>query len=62
MNTTYVSVELELVLLVLRGFNGDTGPHVDPSHDLLANEVSNLNLVAVGLVVLIDVDVDGETN
>lgn len=38
----------------------DTGPHVNPSDDLLANEVSDLNLEAVGVLVLLDVDVDGK--
>lgn len=55
-----VSGELELVLDVLGGLDVDTGPHVDPSDDLLANEVSDLNLEAVGLLVLLDVDVDGK--
>ena len=58
---TYVAVELELILLVLGGLNLDTGPHVDPSYELLADEVPDLNLVAVGLLVFLDVDVDGET-
>lgn len=55
-----VSGELELVLDVLGSLDVDAGPHVDPSDDLLANEVSDLNLEAVGLLVLLDVDVDGE--
>lgn len=55
-----VSGELELILDVLGGLNVDTGPHVDPSDDLLANEVSDLNLEAVGILVLLNVDVDGE--
>jgi hypothetical protein len=56
----YVAAELELVLLVCGGGDFDTGPHVDSSHNLLANEVSDLNLV-VALGVLVDVHVDGET-
>lgn len=57
----YVSGELELILLVLGDLDGDAGPHVDLSYDLLANEVTDLNLICVGLLVLLDVDVDGET-
>jgi hypothetical protein len=55
-----VSGELKLVLDVLGGLDVDTRPHVDPSDDLLANEVSDLNLPAVGLLVLLKVDVDRE--
>jgi hypothetical protein len=55
-----VSGKLKLVLDVLGGLDVDSGPHVDPSDDLLANEVSDLNLPAVGILVLLKVDVDGE--
>ena len=55
-----VSGELELILDVLGSLDVDTGPHVDPSDDLLADEVSDLNLEAVGILVLLDVDVDGK--
>jgi hypothetical protein len=59
--SSYVSGKLELILLVLRGLNLNTGPHGDPSDELLADEVPDLNLPAVGLLVLLQVDVDGET-
>lgn len=55
-----VTGELELVLDVLGSLNLDTVGHGDTANDLLAQEVSDLNLHAVGLVVLLDVDVDGE--
>jgi hypothetical protein len=57
----YDSSELQLILCVLGCLDVDTGPHVDLSDDLLTDEVSDLNLVAVGLGVLVDVHVDGET-
>jgi hypothetical protein len=56
----YVSGELQLILLVLGCLDEHTGPHNNPSYKLLANEVPDLNLVLVGLLVLLDVDVDGE--
>ncbi|KAH9874671.1 hypothetical protein IAQ61_003861 [Plenodomus lingam] len=56
----YVSSELQLILLVLRCLDVDTGPHGDPSYKLLTDEVPDLNLEYVVLV-LLDVDVDGET-
>jgi hypothetical protein len=56
----YVSGEQKLILLVLRCLDVDTGPHDHPAHKLLANEVPDLNLKLVGLLVLLDVDVDGE--
>jgi hypothetical protein len=56
----YVSGELQLILLVLRCLDGHTGPHDNPSYKLLANEVPDLDLELVGLLVLLDVDVDGE--
>jgi len=55
-----VSGQLELILLVLRRLNLNTGPHDNPSYELLADEVSDLHLPAVGLLVLLQVDVDGE--
>lgn len=57
---SYVASELELILLVLGGLNVDTRPHGDPSYELLADEVPDLNLKLVGLLVLLDVDVDGK--
>ena len=59
--SSYVSGQLELILLVLRRLNLNTGPHDNPSYELLADEVSDLHLPAVGLLVLLQVDVDGET-
>lgn len=38
----------------------NTGPHGDPSYKLLADEVPDLDLELIGLLVLLDVDVDGE--
>jgi len=55
-----VTGELELVLDVLGSLNIDTVGHDDTADELLAQEVSDLNLHAVGLVVLLEVDVDGE--
>ena len=55
-----VTGELELVLDVLGSLNIDTVGHDDTADVLLAQEVSDLNLHAVGLVVLLEVDVDGE--
>ena len=52
--------QLQLILLVLAGLDLDTRPHDNLAHDLLADEVSDLNLVEAGLGVLADVDVDGE--
>jgi hypothetical protein len=56
----YVSGEHELILLVLRCLDLDAGPHDDLSYELLANEVPDLDLPLVGLLVLLEVDVDGE--
>jgi hypothetical protein len=56
----YVSAEYQLILLVLRCLDIDTGPHDDLSYELLADEVPDLNLPLVGLLVLLEVDVDGE--
>lgn len=58
-DVSYVSGELELILLVLRDLDVDAGAHQDSADDLLANEVPDLNLVLV--ILLLDVDVDGET-
>lgn len=55
-----VTREDELVLLVLGDLDLDTGLHGHPSDELLADEVSDLNLPQVRLVVLVQVDVDGE--
>jgi len=55
-----VTGELELVLDVLGSLDIDTVGQDDATDDLLAQEVSDLNLHAVGLVVLLEVDVDGE--
>ena len=55
-----VAGEDELVLLGGRGLDLDTGLHDDAADELLADEVSDLNLEQVGLGVLGDVDVDGE--
>lgn len=55
-----VAGELELILDVLGSLNLDTVGHDDAADELLAQEVSDLNLHAASLVVLLDVDVDGE--
>ena len=55
-----VSEELELILLVIGGLDLDTWLHDDSADNLLTNEVSDLDLVKTGLVVLLDVDVDWE--
>lgn len=52
--------EGELILGVLGDLDVDTVAHGDSPDELLANEVANFDLVAVGLGVLVDVDVDGE--
>lgn len=57
---SYVAGKLQLILLVLRCLDVDTGPHGNPSYELLADEVPDLNLEYIVLV-LLDVDVDGET-
>lgn len=55
-----VAREDELILLGGGSLNINTGLHNDLSDELLADEVSDLDLVQVGLGVLGDVDVDGE--
>jgi hypothetical protein len=60
-SSPYVSGELKLILLVGGSLNVDTRSHRDPSDDLLANEVPDFNLEVVGVLVLLDVYVDGET-
>lgn len=55
-----VAEQDELVLLVLGDLDIDTLGHRHPSDNLLANEVSDLNLPQAGLLVLVEVDVDGE--
>ena len=50
----------KLILLGLGNLNLNTGGHEDPSNDLLSNEVSDLNLPLVVVLVLLQVDVDGE--
>jgi len=52
--------ELNLILLVLAWLDIDTWVHGDPAHNLLANEVSDLDLEQTSLLVLLDVDVDWE--
>lgn len=55
-----VAEQDKLILLGGGGLDFDTGLHNDAANDLLADEVSDLNLVQVGLGVLGQVDVDGE--
>jgi hypothetical protein len=55
-----VTREDELILLGGGSLNINTGVHDNSADELLADEVSDLNLVQVGLGVLGDVDVDGE--
>lgn len=55
-----VAGELDLILLVWRDDNLDTLGHDDTTNNLLADEVSDLDFVESGLVVLLDVDVDRE--
>lgn len=55
-----VTREDELILLGGGSLNIDTRLHDNSADELLADEVSDLNLVQVGLGVLGDVDVDGE--
>jgi hypothetical protein len=55
-----VTGELELILNVGGGEDLNTGLGSDAADVLLTEEVTDLNLSAVGLGVLLDVDVDGE--
>lgn len=55
-----VAKQDHLVLLVLGDLDLDAGLHDYPSDNLLADEVSDLDLPQIGLAVLLDVDVDGE--
>lgn len=55
-----VTRQLQLILLVLAGLDLHTRAHDDLAHNLLADEVSDLDLVEASLRVLADVDVDGE--
>lgn len=55
-----VTRQLQLILLVLASLDLDTWLHDNLAHNLLADEVSDLDLVQAGLGVLVDVDVDGE--
>lgn len=55
-----VTRQLQLILLVLARLDLDTGLHDDLAHNLLADEVADLDLVEARLGVLVDVDVDGE--
>ena len=55
-----VTREDELILLGGGSLNINTGVHNNTADELLADEVSDLNLEQVGLGVLGDVDVDGE--
>ena len=59
--SAYVSGELKFILHVLGDLDGDTRSHGDVADNLLANEVADFHLVLVGLLVLLDVDVDGKT-
>lgn len=56
---TYVAGELELILLVGGDLDINTGAAQDAADDLLADEVPDLDLVLV--ILLLKVDVDGET-
>lgn len=55
-----VAEQDELILLVLGDLDIDTLVHDDAADDLLADEVTDLNLEEAGLVALLNVDVDGE--
>jgi hypothetical protein len=50
----------QLILLVLRDLSLDTGLHHDIPDDLLADEVTDLDLPVASLGVLVQVDVDGK--
>jgi hypothetical protein len=55
-----VAEQDDLVLLVLGDLDVDALGHLHPSHNLLADEVADLDLEQARLGVLVDVDVDGE--
>lgn len=55
-----VTLQDKLILLGGRNDDIDTSAHDDSADQLLTDEVSDLDLVLVGLGVLVDVDVDGE--
>lgn len=55
-----ISEQDELILLCRRHLNVNSWLHDNSSDDLLANEVSDFDLVKSSLVVLVYVDVDGE--
>jgi hypothetical protein len=55
-----VAEQDNLVLLVLGDLDVDALGHLHPAHNLLANEVADLDLEQARLGVLVDVDVDGE--
>lgn len=55
-----VTRQLQLILLVLAGLDLNTWLHDNLADNLLADEVSDLNLVEASLGVLVDIDVDGE--
>jgi len=55
-----VAKQDELILLVLGDLDLNTLVHDDPPDELLANEVADLDLEQASLVVLVEVDVDGE--
>jgi len=46
--------------LVLGWLDIDALVHYDLTHNLLSNEVTDLNLVQAGLTVLLEIDVEGE--
>lgn len=55
-----VAGQNELILLGLGDLDVDTLLHHDPAHNLLADEVADLDLVQTRVGLLVQVDVDGE--
>ena len=55
-----VAAQDELILLVLRDVDVDAGLHHHPANNLLADEVSDLDLEETSSAVLLNVDVDGK--
>jgi hypothetical protein len=55
-----VTRQLQLILLILARLNLNTRLHNNLADNLLANEVSDLNLIEASLGVLADIDVDWE--